>query len=203
LSQTKPFGQLKVLIGSSSSDTTIKINGKVAISEQTIVSPSVVETPFGTTELLVSFHKNWRIKLDPDAKINLVFDENKITGELLKGNLTISARPNTILNIQTKDGVITFPNINQENNVFIDSVKGKTRIRTLAGLAALNGTLVAEGQYFIAGELNVNNVDSRANSYFYSYLFIPAGLLLLAMSGYTNTGDTNIDTMQTNVGPIR
>lgn len=75
--------------------------------------------------------------------MNLVFDDNKISGVLLRGRVTVSLRPNTILNIQTKDGFITVINQNQENNVIMDFAGGKTQVRTLSGLATLNENSIA------------------------------------------------------------
>lgn len=75
--------------------------------------------------------------------MNLAFDDNKISGVLLRGRMTVSLRPNTILNIQTKDGFITVINQNQENNIIMDFAGGKTQVRTLSGLATLNENSIA------------------------------------------------------------
>ncbi len=202
LSRPKLMGTINIFKKDAYSEKTVKVNGSITVSEQTITSPSVIETPFRGTELTVTLGRAGRINFGSDTKMNLAFDEKNFFGVLLRGTVTVSVRPHTTLNIQTKDGLITVLNQNQGNNVVIDFVGGKTRVKTLTGLVTLNKTSIASGQYFIVGERNVKNVDSANKSIFFYYFIIPIRLTILSLLGDTNT-DLNVDSNQTNVGPVR
>jgi hypothetical protein len=117
--------------------------------------------------------------------------------------VSVSVRPSVTLNIQTKDGIITVFDQNQENDVVVDFVGGMTQARTLSGLAKLNGTSIATGQYFIVGEQDVKNIDLTNKSTLFTYFIVPIGLVISSILGDTNTSDSNLDNMQVNVGPMR
>ena len=207
LSYPKPMGTINIFRENANSDRTVIVNGNTAIDGQTITSSSEIETSLsGTnsgTNLTVTFDNAGRIKFGPDTKINLSLDENKILGVLSKGSVTVSVQPDTTLAIQTKDGFIKVLNHNQENIIVISFVGGKTQVRTLSGLATLNGTSIASGQYFIVGEPNVKNIDSTENSTPFAYIITPIRIVISAMLGDTNTSDSNIDSNQITVGPMR
>ncbi|MGI9036427.1 MAG: hypothetical protein ACR2GD_10375 [Pyrinomonadaceae bacterium] len=200
ISQTKTVGILNIYRENAHSDQTGKVNGNEGIDQQTIASPSVLETPFDGTNLLISLGKIGQIKLGPDTKMNLSFNENGINGSLLRGSLMVVGSPNTALNIRTKDGIITFVNPRQENSVIINFEKGKTEVRTLSGLAALNGNSIATGQYFITGESTVEDIDSSLEFPFFKHLVV---LIMLAVLTGENTDDSNIGNQQTLIGPMK
>jgi hypothetical protein len=202
LSRPKLMGTINIFKKDAYSERTVKVNGSITVSEQTITSPSVIETPFRGAELTVTLDRIGRINFGSDTKMNLAFDEKKIFGVLIRGDVTISVRPHITLNIQTKDGLIKVLNQNQENNVVIDFVGGKTRVKTLTGLATLNKTSITSGQYFIVGERNVRNFDSANKSIFFYLFIVPIRLTILSLLGDT-TADLNVDSNQTNVGPVR
>jgi hypothetical protein len=201
LSQPKPVGTINIFRGNVKSERTISINGQTAIDGQTITSPSAIETSSSGTELTVCLSKGRFINFGSNTKMNLVFDENKISGVLLRGSVAVSVQPNTTLNIETKDGFITVLNQNQENDIVVDFVGGKTRVKTVLGLAAITEISIAAGQYFIVGEPNVKNIDSTKESTPFAYFIVSIDLVISAILG--NTSDLNLDNSQVNVGPIR
>ena len=203
LSRQKPMGAINIFRENAYSERTVKVNGNTAINEQTITSPSVIETPCRGTELTVTLGKAGRIHFGSDTKMNLAFDENKISGVLLRGSIRVSVRPSTTLNVQTKDGFITVFDQNQANDVVIDFAGGTTQARTLSGLAILNGTSIASGQCFIVGEQDVKSVELTNKSTLFTYFIVPIGLVISSILGDTNTSDSNLDSMQINVGPMR
>lgn len=203
LSRPKSMGTIYIFRENAYSARTVKVDGDITISEQTVTSPSVIETPFEGIQLTVTLGKAGRINFGSDTKMNLVFDENKIFGVLLSGSVSVSVRPSVTLNVQTKDGIITVFDQNQENDVVVDFVGGMTQARTLSGLAKLNGTSIATGQYFIVGEQDVKNIDLTNKSTLFTYFIVPIGLLISSILGDTNTSDSNLDNMQVNVGPMR
>ncbi len=206
LSSPKPMGIINIFRQDAFSEKTVKVNGLVVISGQIITSPSIIETPFGTTELMVTLGEAGRIKFGSDTKMNLAFDANKIFGVLLKGSVAVSVQPYTTLNIQTKDGFITVLNENQKNDLVIDFVGSKTQVKTFTGLATLNGASIAAGQYFIVGELNVKNVDLATKPTFFNYFIVSTRLIISSLLRSANSdlnSDLNIDNNQTTVGPVR
>ncbi len=185
------------------SDHYVKINNKQSIDGQIIVSPSSIEVPV-KTELLVDLGNTTLVRMGPGTKMNLAFDETKITGFLSRGSLTVKVPPSNGLDIQTIDGVISTPNQNQENVVTINFVNGKTQVKTISGFASLNGILITSGESFTAGDSTVKNVMLTPHSSVYSYLVIPAATILFNLfKSNQTTYRSNFGVEQTNVGPIK
>lgn len=146
LSQQKLMGELTITGAAATGDASfVTINGTRAVSGQSVMSPAEVVTP-AQTSAKITIGRIGRAEFGPNSKMNLTFDENRIAGVFTAGSLTVAAAPNTNLNIQTVDGVITNQNQFQENIVIIDFVNGKTRVKTVAGVVAFNGALVPAGQ---------------------------------------------------------
>jgi len=199
LSQATSVGIVNIFRESATSSGVIKINGNSAISEQTITSPSLIETSLSEIKCTININKVGRLDFGSETKMNLAFDDNEIFGFLSNGSVTIYAQPTTILKIQTKDGLIKVSNQNQENTVVIDFAQGKTRVKTLAGSALLNKTLISSGQYFTVGDQNIEEVDSTNRSTLFFYLFVPIEITILSLLG--SRSDFDIYNSQTNVGP--
>lgn len=201
--QSPKIGILSFIRESYWSAHHVKINNKQLIDGQIIVSPSSIEVPV-RTELLVDLGNTTLVRMGPGTKMNLAFDETKITGFLSKGSLTIKVPPNNGLSIQTIDGVISTPNQNQENVITINFVNGKTQVKTMSGLASLNGVLVTSGKSFIAGDSTVRDVILTPHSSVYSYLIIPAATILFNLFKSNQVTDrSNFGVEQTNVGPTK
>ncbi len=201
LCQSETIGDLSIFSLEAFGDKSVTVNGVSAINDQTIISPSVIETPLSDLEVRVNLGKTGRVNFGNDTKMNLVFDESRISGVLLRGTITVSIPPHTNLKIQTKDGIVETVDEGQENKIVIDFVNGKTRVKTLSGFAALNNTLIASRQYFIAGEPSVKNFDLTNKITLLTYFVVPAILIILSISG--NRSDLNIDNNQVNVGPMK
>jgi hypothetical protein len=201
--QSPRIGILSFIRESDWSDHYVKVNNKQLVDGQIIVSPSSIEVPM-KTELFVNLGNTTLVRMGSGTKINLAFDETKITGFLSRGSLTVKVPPKNDLRIQTIDGVISTPNQNQENVVAINFVNGKTQVKTMSGSASLNGVLIASGESFIAGDSKVKDVILTTHSSVYSYLIIPAATILFNLFQSSQATDrSNFGVEQTNVGPTR
>lgn len=201
LSYPKPVAIISIFRENIRIGESVIINGYIAKDGQTITSSSAIETSTSGTDLTVYLSRGRRVNFGSNTKMTLAFDENKISGVLLRGSVKVLVQPNTILDIQTKDGFIEVFNENQENNIVIDFVDGKTRVKTVSGLATLNGISITGGQYFIFGERSIKNFDSTSNSTSFVYTTVLITLFILAVLG--DTSDLDINSSQINVGPMR
>lgn len=146
LSQQKIIGELTVLGGANSGEASfVTINGESAQNGRSVMSPAEIAVP-SQTSAKITIGKTGRVEFGPNSRMNLTFDENRVGGIFTEGLLTVAVAPKTSISIQTVDGVITNPDQSQENVVIIDFVNGKTRIKTVTGVAALNGALIPAGQ---------------------------------------------------------
>jgi hypothetical protein len=150
-SQQKIVGELTVLGGANSGEASfVTINGESAQNGRSVISPAEIAVPSQTSAKII-IGKTGRVEFGPNSRMNLTFDENRVAGIFTEGLVTIAVSPRTSLSIQTVDGVITNPDQSQENVVIIDFANGKTRIKTVAGVASFNGALIPAGQVGGAG----------------------------------------------------
>ncbi|MBA3634623.1 MAG: FecR domain-containing protein [Acidobacteria bacterium] len=204
LAQEKLLGELTIeSITPGGGEKFVTINGERVISGRSIMSPAEIETPAQTTAK-ISLAKTGIIKIAPDSKMNLYFDNLSITGDLLNGSITVDALPFTKFNILTPDGAVTASNLNQENVFVINVVNNKTQVNTLTGEVLFKGNLLAAGQ---TSPSNINspnsatdkNPDSAGSS---NIILITLGVIgaiavvsILALSGGNDDNST--------VSPIR
>lgn len=199
----KPMGGVSIFRENIYDSDKVKINGNTATNDQTVTSPCIVETPSTETDLTIYFGKAGLMNFGSDTKMNLSFDENKISGALLKGRMTVLLMPATTLSVQTRDGVVKVISQNQETNISINYVKGKTQVRAFSGAALLNGVSIAEGQYFIAGEAAAKDAASLKSLPFLDHLVTTVEVMISSILGSTDFSDSNVDNSQINVGPMR
>ncbi len=201
--QSRSIGTLNFIRKNDFTDHYVKINDKQLIDQQTIESPSDIEVPIGA-ELFVDLSNRTLLRLDSDTKINLAFDETKITGLLFRGSVTVKVPPNVKLDIQTIDGLISTPYQNQENVVAVNFVNDKTQVKAVFGAALFNRVLITSGESFTAGEIGSKGIVLESRSSIYSYFIIPAATILFNL--FESSGPTsrsNFGTEQTNVGPMK
>ncbi|MGI8786628.1 MAG: hypothetical protein ACR2HG_02550 [Pyrinomonadaceae bacterium] len=99
----------------------VKVNGEAAQSGRSIFSSSTIATPENASAI-ISLGKIGRIELAPNTTLNLAFDENGISGDLLAGQVTVLNSSDTV-NIKTLDGTIA--KLNAGNSAV--ATTGKTK----------------------------------------------------------------------------
>ncbi len=202
-SQSPKIGILDFVRENDRSDRFVIINNKQSVNGQVIVSPSNIEVPV-ETELLVDLGCSTLLRMGSDTKINLAFNETKITGLLSRGSLTVKVPPNSGFVIETLDGAVSAPNQNQENIATINFVGGRTQVKTVSGMALFGSTLIAPGESFIAGDSSVRNIILTPRLSIYAYLIIPGATILFDLFTSSEPTDrSNFGVEQTNVGPIK
>ncbi|MGI8639507.1 MAG: hypothetical protein ACR2MG_06080 [Pyrinomonadaceae bacterium] len=201
LAQEKLLGDLTIESSASASgEQFVTINGERVISGRSIMSPAEIETPAQTTAK-ISLAKTGIIKIAPNSKMSLYFDNASISGDFLQGNLTVDALPFTKFNILTADGAITASNLTQENVFVVNLVNNKTQVKTLTGEVLFNGILLAAGQTYpnVIGNTNstAKKDDNAGGSGSSNIILITLGVIgavavvaALSLSGGNNNNST-------------
>ncbi len=183
----------------------VNLNGERVLSGRSITSPAKIETP-AQTSAKISLARTGIIKIAPDSKMNLYFENWSISGDFLLGSITVDSLPFTKFNILTADGAITASNINSENVFVVNLVNKKTQLKVLSGEVLFNGILLVAGQSYPNEPLASNAPDktvssgSGANN---NLIFIALGaagaVALIAALALSGGSDNNNST----VSPIR
>ncbi len=201
--QAKPLGVLSIFQDSAHNTRTVKVNGVNVIGEQTITSPSVIETSGDAAEISVGLGGAGRINLAADTKMNLIFDEHSVSGILQRGKITIFTCSGTKLNIRTKDGIVKAADATQQNFGTIDFTDSKTRVKPISGAFIFNQTLIQPKQSYTAGDFEVKHIDAGKNPSFFNFLIVSVEIVILSVLGETASSQSSIETGDVNVGPMR
>ncbi|CAN5168977.1 hypothetical protein BH20ACI1_BH20ACI1_19550 [soil metagenome] len=158
IAQDKLLGELTIENNVSAiGEQFVTVNNERVISGRSIMSPAELETPTQTAAK-VTIAKTGFIRIAPSSKMNLYFENASISGDLLRGNLTVDALPYTKFNIITPDGAVTASNINNENVFVINLADSKTQVKVLSGEVLFKGTLLVAGQTF---PTEIGNSDAK------------------------------------------
>ena len=148
VAQDKLLGELTIENNTSvSGENFITLNGERVLSGRSIMSPADIETP-AQTSAKISLPKTGIIKIAPESKMNLYFESAGLSGDFIKGSITVDALPYTKFNILTAEGAITASNINNENVFVLNKFNNKTQVNVLSGELLFNGILVIAGQTY-------------------------------------------------------
>ncbi len=91
--QEKLLGELTIENNVSAiGDQFITLNKERVISGRSMMSPADIETP-AQTAAKISLPKTGIIRIAPDSKMNLYFENASISGDFLQGNITVDALP--------------------------------------------------------------------------------------------------------------
>lgn len=146
LAQTAPVGELNIS-GVNTQPNAVMLNGENAISGRTVSSPVKIVTA-QQAKATLRIPKVGLVLLAPASEINLSFNNSSISGDGLKGKITIETIGQTTLNFLMPDGSITSPNPGQPTVVEISFVDGRTQIHTVLGEVNFNNTKIPAGQVF-------------------------------------------------------
>lgn len=177
IAQEKLLGELTIENNVSAiGEQFVTVNNERVISGRSIMSPAEIETP-AQTAAKVTIAKTGFIRLAPNSKMNLYFDNAGISGDFLQGNITVDALPYTKFNILTSDGPVTASNINNENVFVVNIVNNKTQIKVLSGEVLFNKTLLVAGQTFPTeiGSSNAKKDDNPGGSGSSNIIYIILG----------------------------
>lgn len=196
------FGQLIV----ESNYGTVTMNGETVIDERTFLSAADIVTSTKSSAR-ISFGKMGQIGIASNSKLHLDFSETQITGVFTSGQITVAAAPNTEIRIQTADGIVTNFGLTNNSVIVIDVVKGKTRVKSVLGSAALNGVIIREGEISFLQTTGTANQAEKASIFFDVLISLARAMYvaeLLEANPQTTTLKTNItdSVSQVNVGPM-
>ena len=123
LSQQKLTGELTITGPGGDSDP-VTINGEVALSGRTVVSPLEIATPAQTSATIL-INGVGRLEFAPNSRMNLTFTEGKISGFFIQGTVTIVSSRQTAFAIDTVTALSTAPNPELVNivNIYFDERK--------------------------------------------------------------------------------
>ncbi len=199
--QDKLLGELTIENNpAASGEPFITLNGERVLSGRSVVSPADIETP-AQTSAKISLTGTGILKIAPASKMNLYFEKTSISGDFLKGSVTVDALAYTKFNILTPEGAVTASNLNNENVFVINLVNNKTQVNVLAGEVLFNGVLVIAGQTYPAQTADANPVKNNnpggANSNKLLYIILGAAgaaavIAALSLSGGSNNNNSNV-----------
>ena len=203
--QEKLLGELTIENNAAvAGDQFITLNGERVLSGRSVMSPADIETP-AQTAAKISLPKTGIIKVSPASKMNLYFENASISGDFLKGNITVDALPYTKFNLLTPEGAITASNLTNENVFVVNLIGNKTQVNVLSGEVLFNGVLVIAGQTYPAQTADANPVKNTntggagSNNLIYIVLGAAGAAALIAALSLSGGGSDN----NSNVSPIR
>ena len=168
LAQERLMGQLTISSVAGGESGPVTINGQVALSGGTVVSPLEIATPAGTSATIVVKGVG-RLEFAPNSRMNLIFDKGKISGLFTQGSVTILSVRETAFAIETSDGIVSgpYPELDNIVNISFDEKK-KVGVKTISGFASFNGVLIPAGG--VGGALAATAAVSSGGSIFTSTL---------------------------------
>ncbi|NNE68276.1 MAG: hypothetical protein HKN33_17055 [Pyrinomonadaceae bacterium] len=92
------------IVISGSRNAVVTVNGEAAKSGRTIFSSSTIATP-ADASAVISVKNIGKLKVAPDTKVIVNFDEDGITGSIQSGKLTVLDSANTV-NITAPNGKV-------------------------------------------------------------------------------------------------
>ena len=109
----------------------VTVNNEKISSGRSIMSPADITT--AQTSAKISLARTGLIRIAPNSKMNLYFENASISGDFLQGSVTVDALPFTKFNILTADGAITASNLNNENVFCRKSRKQQNPVKSFIG----------------------------------------------------------------------
>lgn len=91
-----PNAQMGELIVSGTSQVTV--NGEAAQTGRTVFSSSTITTP-ADASATINLGKLGQVELAPNTKVNLVFDDNSISGTVAGGDVKVAANNGVVNNL--------------------------------------------------------------------------------------------------------
>lgn len=106
LATTEKLAGELLISGKNLNDNTsfVKVNGEAAQNGRSIFSSSIVVTP-ENAGAVINLGKLGKVELSPATTLNISFNENGISGDLLAGRVTVLKALETV-NIKTLDGTV-------------------------------------------------------------------------------------------------
>ena len=133
----------------------VKVNGEAVQSGRSIFSSSTIVTPEDASAI-INLGKVGKIELAPNTTLNLTFNENSISGDLLDGRVTVLNAAENV-HISTNDGNVANLNAGESasaNNGKAQTTGGISRSTGLLYGLIIGGAVVA---IVVAATTNNNN----------------------------------------------
>ena len=160
------------------------LNGERAFSGRTFFSSSTIATT-EDTNAIVKLGKLGSINLTPNSILSLSFGDNKISGNLIAGQVKVFSSEGVEVKIQTANQAVV--NDANQNNVFtVDIQTGTTNATAETGAVRLDN-----GEAVVPANSRQQTDDTNGNSYVVP-LIVFAGIVATAfIYAATNGGDNN------------
>lgn len=172
----------------------VMLNGERAFSGHTFFSSGTITTS-ETNNATVKLGKLGSINLAPNSSLSLSFSENKISGNLIAGQIKVYSSQGVEVKIQSANHVVA--NDVGQNDVFtVDVQNGMTNATAETGAVSLdNGQTTGPTQ-------NQQQSSLYKNSYFVP-LIIFGGIVAVAAIYAVTNGNNNNNNNSPVVSPIR
>jgi hypothetical protein len=184
----------------------VSINGERAFSGRSVQSSTTVTTP-ATSSATINLGKLGRIELAPNSSLNLNFNENGFSGNLLAGRVRVAGATNAEASIQTSDSTVVADKT-QSKAFAVDFDANATRVATESGSVMLNGK--TKSVKVNAGETKTTSQDNDDNDgdivpgsvVLYSIIFGAAAAVLIYVAA-TSNNEVSVGGSTTVVSPTR
>jgi ferric-dicitrate binding protein FerR (iron transport regulator) len=186
----------------------VAVNGQKVMSGGTLFSDSVLTTA-ENSNATVNMSKVGRVELAPNSSLRLSFSNNSITGMLESGSAHVSTLAGVIVNITTKDGLVSVDGSNA-TAFTVDAAHGNTVVATESGLAELRAggavKQIAAGENAVAGTPNplpqggtAGSDSSLSGGRLAVLLIAVGGAVALVLYATTHNNDLNFNGGSVNV----
>jgi hypothetical protein len=167
------------------------MNGEHAFTGRTFFSSSTIATTEDTNAMM-RLGKLGSINLAPNSILSLSFGDNKISGNLIAGQVKVFSSEGVEVKIQTATQAVV--NDTSQNNVFtVDVQTGTTNATAEIGAVRLDN-----GEAVVPANAPQQTNDTNGNSSYVIPLAVFAGIVATAfIYAATNGGDNNTGTIVT------
>lgn len=163
------------------------LNGERAFSGRTFFSSSTVATTEASSAT-VKLNQLGSINLSPNSILSLNFGNNKISGNLIAGQIKVFSNKGVEVNIQAANRVVA-GDVSQSNVFTIDVQTGATNAMAEVGAIQLNGeTISPTGAQQSGGN---TTASSGGNSYFIPLIIFGGIVATAAIYAVTNNDNDN------------
>lgn len=119
----------------------VVVNGERAFSGRSFISDGTIATT-ETSSATVSLGKLGRVELAPSSSLTLSFSENRITGQLSKGTISVSNTEGVAVSVNTPHDVVANEG-NSASRFTISVVGERTGVAVQSGNVSHNGQVAA------------------------------------------------------------
>lgn len=198
ISQTKVVGQLSLSeIPSRQGNKIVTVNREPAEDGRSIMSPSSIATP-ANVDAKVTLPNIGSVKIAPNSRLNLSFNESSISGTLQEGEFIIYANPKITCKFSVPGGELTIPANDSINSFEVKIADGKTTVYSILGDTLFSGLVVPAGDFYPKKRDDDDKAGKKGGGSGIALLFVgiagavAAGAFLALSGSSDNSGNNNV-----------